>query len=222
MKAPFIEIVAQFEKATGNKVIADYGPSGALTKRLAAGEAADMAILGGDGMATLIKQGKFSEQGTPVAKSLIGAAVAHGAPKPDISTEEKFKAVLIAAKSVAYTDAAGGGSSGIYLGKLFDKMGLTAVLKPKAKLAAGGDHGYAGTFVANGEADIAMQPIPELMAVPGIDIVGPLPGVFQNVTTYLAGVPANAKAADAAHALIKALTASGAATIYKSKGLEPG
>ena len=82
-------------------------------------------------------------------------------------------AVLLAAKSVAYTDAASGGSSSIF-GRLFDRMGLTDMLKPKAKLAAGGPNGYAATFVAKGEAEIALQPIPELMAVPGIDVVGPL------------------------------------------------
>jgi len=97
---------------------------------------------------------------------MIGAAVRAGAPKPDISTEEKFKAVLIEAKSVAYTDAASGGSSGVFLGKLFDRIGLAEMLKPKARLAAGGPNGYAATFVTNGEAEIAMQPIPELMAVP--------------------------------------------------------
>src|SRR4030088_2318339 len=116
---------------------------------------ADLVILGGGGLETLIKQGKVSAKGVDVARSMIGLAVAKGAPQPDISTPDKFKAVLLAAKSVAYTDAASGGASGAYLGKLFDRMGLTDVLKPKAKLAAGGPNGYAGTFVAKGEAEIA-------------------------------------------------------------------
>ena len=222
MKAPFEEIVPNFERSTGNKVVASYGPSGLLTKQIAGGEAADFVILGGDGLETLVKQGKIAPGGVGVARALIGAGVAKGAPKPDISTPDKFKAVLIAAKSVAYTDAAGGGSSGIFLGRLFDKLGLTAILRPKAKLAVGGAHGYAGTFVVNGEAEIALQPIPELMAVPGVDIVGPLPGEFQNETLYIAGIPTGARQPEAAKALIKTLVAPEAAPIYKAKGLSPG
>ena len=101
-------------------------------------------------------------------------------------------------------------------------MGLAQSLKPKLKLAAGGPNGYAATFVARGEAEFALQPIPELMAVPGIEVVGPLPGAFQNVTTYTASIPANAKEADAAKALIKTLAAPSSAAIYRARGLEPG
>jgi molybdate transport system substrate-binding protein len=229
MKAPVEELVPKFERATGHKVVITYGPTGGLTKRVMDGETADIIILGGasvlrddEGLGLLIKQGKVVGNNIGVARSMIGAAVAKGAPKPDISTEEKFKAVLLTAKSVAYTDAASGGSSGVYLGRLFDRMGLTEMLKPKAKLAAGGPNGYAATFVAKGEAEIALQPIPELMAVPGVDVVGPLPGVFQNVTTYFVRIHADAKQPAAAKALIDFLTAPAAATVYKSKGLEPG
>ena len=126
-------------------------------------------------------------------RAMIGAGVAKGAPRPDISSEAAFKAALLQAKSIAVTEAAGGGSSGIFLAKTFDRMGLTETLRPKSKFAAGGTEGYAGTFVAKGEAEFALQPIPELMAVPGIEIVGPLPGVFQNVTTYRASIPASAR-----------------------------
>jgi molybdate transport system substrate-binding protein len=223
MKAPFQEIAAQFEKTTGHKVTTTFGPTGPLTRRIADDEAADVVILGGENTATLIGQGKIAAGSkTDVARGMIGAGVATGRPKPDISSEGAFRAALLSAKAVAVTDPAGGGSSGIYFSKLFDKMGLTETLKPKLKLAAGGPNGYAATFVVNGEADFAMQPIPELMAVPGIEIVGPLPGAFQNVTIYSAGIPVSAKEADAAKALIKALTAPASAAIYRSKGLEPG
>lgn len=223
MKAPFGEIAAQFEKATGHKVIATFGPTGPLTKRIAAGEIADVVILGGDSTAALLGQGKIAAgSNVAAARGMIGAGVAKGAPKPDISSEAAFKAALLAAKAIAVTDPAGGGSSGVYFSKLFEKMGLAETLKPKLKLAAGGPNGYAATFVIKGEADFAMQPIPELMAVPGIEVVGPLPGAFQNVTTYSASIPTSAKEVDAAKALIKALIAPSAAAIYKSKGLEPG
>jgi len=221
LKAPFEEIAAQFEKTTGHKVTAAYGPTGGLAKRIADGEAADMVVLGSQ-TSELMQQGKLAAgSNTDIARGLIGAGVMKGAPKPDISSEAAFKAALLSAKSIAVTDPASGGGSGVYFGKLFDQMGLTQTLKPKLKLAAGGPNGYAATFVARGEAEFALQPIPELMAVPGIEIVGPLPGAFQNVTTYTASIPVSAKEADAAKALIKALAAPSSAAIYRAKGLEP-
>lgn len=221
LKAPFEEIAAQFEKTTGHKVSAAYGPTGGLARRIADGEAADMVVLGSQ-TSELIKQGKLAAgSNTDIARGLIGAGVMKGAPKPDISSEAAFKAALLGAKSIAVTDPASGGGSGVYFGKLFEEMGLAQSLKPKLKLAAGGPNGYAATFVAKGEAEFALQPIPELMAVPGIEIVGPLPGAFQNVTTYTASIPTSAKEADAAKALIKALAAPSSAAIYRARGLEP-
>ena len=222
MKAPFEEIAAQFEKATGHKVSAAYGPTGGLAKRIADGEAADMVVLGSQ-TSELMQQGKLAAgSNTDIARGMIGAGVMKGAPKPDISSEAAFKAALLSAKSIAVTDPASGGGSGVYFGKLFEQMGLAQSLKPKLKLAAGGPNGYAATFVARGEAEFALQPIPELMAVPGIEVVGPLPGAFQNVTTYTASIPTSAKEADAAKALIKTLTAPSSAAIYRARGLEPG
>jgi len=220
LKAPFEEIAAQFEKTTGHKVTAAYGPTGGLAKRIADGEAADMVVLGSQ-TSELMQQGKLAAgSNTDIARGMIGAGVMKGAPKPDISSEAAFKAALLSAKSIAVTDPASGGGSGVYFGKLFEQMGLAQSLKPKLKLAAGGPNGYAATFVAKGEAEFALQPIPELMAVPGIEIVGPLPGAFQNVTTYTASIPVSAKEADAAKALIKALAAPSSAAIYRAKGLE--
>lgn len=221
MKTSVEDLKPLFEQKTGHTVVIEYGPSGNLTKRIAAGEAVDLAILGGDGVVDLVIRGKLAPGSDLVlASSMIGAAVPRGAPKPDISTEEKFRAVLEQAKSVAYTDGSLGGSSGIFLGRLFDKLGMTAMLKPKAKLAAGGANGYAGTFVAKGEAEIALQPIPELMAVPGIDIVGPLPGQFQNATSYRGVVPLAAKEKEVAEAFLDFLREPAAASAYRSKGLQ--
>jgi molybdate transport system substrate-binding protein len=221
MKTSVEDLKPRFEQKTGHIVAIDYGPSGNLTKRIAAGEAVDLAILGGEGVVDLVIRGKLAPGSDLVlASSMIGAAVPRGAPKPDISTEEKFRAVLEQAKSVAYTDGALGGSSGIFLGRLFDKLGMTEMLKPKAKLAAGGANGYAGTFVAKGEAEIALQPIPELMAVPGIDIVGPLPGQFQNATAYRGVVPVAAKEKEAAQAFLNFLREPANASVYRSKGLQ--
>jgi len=219
LKTSIEELAPQFERASGHKLRASYGPSSMIVRRIAAGEDADFVIVGGDGIDTLIKQGKVMDS-AKFARSMIGAAVARGAPKPDISSAEAFKHALLAAKSVAYADAAGGGASGVFLAKVFESMGIAAALKAKAKLAAGGPDGLAATFVANGEAEIAMQPIPELMAVPGVDIVGPLPGDFQNVSVYAAGVTVYAAEAEAAEALVKFLKTPAAAVVFKAKGLD--
>jgi molybdate transport system substrate-binding protein len=222
LKTSIEDLAPQFERATGHKLRAAYGPSSALVKRIIDGEDADFVIVGGDGIDQLIKQGKVIDgSDAKFARSMIGAAVAKGAPRPDISSADAFKRALLAAKSVAYSDAAIGGASGVYLAKAFEKMGIAAALKAKAKLAAGGPAGFAATFVANGEAEIALQPIPELMAVPGVDIVGPLPGDFQNVTTYAAGVTVYAAEAEAAEALVKFLSTPAAAAVFKAMGLDP-
>src|ERR1700704_1246925 len=112
MKRPFEELGAQFERTTGHKLVASYGPSGALTKRVSDGETADLVILGGGGLETLIKQGKVSAKGVDLARFMLGLALANGAAQRALPTPDKFKAVLLAAKSVAYTDAASGGASG--------------------------------------------------------------------------------------------------------------
>ena len=99
---------------------------------------------------------------------------------------------------------------------------MAEALKPKLRYSAAGPGGYAGTLAMKGEADFALQPIPELMAVTGLEVVGPLPGAFQNITTYTACIPASTQNEEAAKALIKLLSAPAAAVIYKTKGLEPG
>jgi molybdate transport system substrate-binding protein len=154
LKTSIDDLAPQFQRATGHTLRASYGPSSTLTKRIAEGEDADFVILGGDGIDVLIRQRKVMDgSGVKFARSMIGAAVAEGAPKPDISSADAFKRALLAARSVAYSDAAGGGASGVYLAKAFEKMGIAAALKAKAKLAAGGPDGFAAAFVAIGSRD---------------------------------------------------------------------
>ena len=144
--------------------------------------------------------------------------VKDGTPKPDISSVEAFKQALLAAKSVAYIDPASGGSSGIYVAGLLDKLGIADEVKPKAKLIQGG---YVAELIAKGEAELGIHQISEILPVKGIMLVGPLPAEIQNYTVYAAGLGANAKQAEAAKALIKALSGPAAAEVLKSKGMEP-
>src|SRR5262245_38305576 len=138
MKAAIDDLGPAFERASSHKLAITYGPSGALAKRVAGGEAIDLAILAG-GIDELIKSGKVVADGrADVARVRIGVAVRKGAPKPDIGTVEAFKRTLIDAKSIAYVDPAAGGASGIYLAQMLERIGLLAIVNAKARLARGG------------------------------------------------------------------------------------
>jgi molybdate transport system substrate-binding protein len=222
MKTAMDDLAAAFERATPHKVHVTYGPSGALAKRVAAGQAADLVVFAG-GVDELIAQGKVMRAGrTDVAHAKIGVSVRKGAPKPDIATTEAFTRALLAAKSVAFADPASGGASGVYLVAMLERIGIAAEVKAKARLARGGPDGMVSALVAAGDAEIGLQQISEIMSVAGVDLVGPLPDALQTITTYVAGIPANAAQVDAAQALIRFLTAPEAARVYRATGLEPG
>ena len=152
-----------------------------------------------------------------LARVGIGVVVKEGAPKPDIGSLAAFKQALLAAKSVAYIDPAAGGSSGIYVAGLLDKLGIAAEVKPKAKLIPGG---AVAEHVARGEAELGIHQISEILPVKGVTLVGPLPADIQNYTVYAAALGAQAKESDAAKALLKALSGPAAAEVLKSKGME--
>ena len=138
-KQVLLVLVPDFEKQTGHKVILENDTVGALTKRIEGGEAFDLAVLTPAAVNDLSTKGKFvAGSRTNLGRVGVGVVVKEGAPKPDISSVDAFKKTLLAAKSVAYIDPAAGGSSGIYVAGLLDKLGVAAEVKPKAKLIPGG------------------------------------------------------------------------------------
>ena len=212
------ELAPKFE-ATGHKLTIVYAPSGAIAKRVTEGETADLLVSTPAGIDTLIKSGKVTDgTNTAIASSGMGVAVLKGAPKPDISTPEAFKRALLAAKAVAYTDPASGGASGAQMAKVLDRLGIASEVSAKAKLGRGIP---VATFVVKGEADIAIQQMPELLHVKGAEIVGPLPGDLQTVTTFAAGIPAGSAHADIAKALVRFLQTPESAAVIKKHGLDP-
>ena len=217
-KQVLVALVPDFEKQTGHKVIVENETVGALTKRIEGGEAFDVAVLTPRAVNDLTDKGKFvAGSRANLARVGVGVMVKAGAPAPDISTVEAFKRALIAAKSVAYIDPASGGSSGIYVSGLLDKLGIADQVKPKAKLKQGG---YVADLIVKGDAELGIHQISEIVPVKEVTLVGPLPAEIQNYTVYAAGLGANAKDAEAAKALIKALTGPAAADVLKSKGME--
>jgi molybdate transport system substrate-binding protein len=222
MKTVFEELAPAFEYATGNRLVVTLGPSLRLEKQLGEGEAADVAIVSASGIGELIAQGKVIAGSTvEIAKSSIGVAVPKGAPKPDISSVEGFKRAMLAAKSIACSKPVGGGQSGVHIAKVFADLGIAEQMQAKAKYGAGGAGGLAGLVVLRGEADIGIQQMAELMAVSGIDVVGPLPADIQMVTPFVAGIPTNASHAEAGKAAIAFLATPDAKRVLKAKGLEP-
>ncbi len=206
-------------EATGHKLDLVFAPGAAIAKRVADGEVADVVFSTTAGIEALTRDGKMiAGTGTPIANSGTAVAVLKGAPKPDISTPEKFKQALLNAKAVAYADPASGGASGVAFVKVLDRLGITQEVNAKAKLGRGVP---AGSFLVKGEADIAIQQLSELMGVQCVEIVGPLPGDLQVITYFAAGVHSASTNADAGRALIKFMQSPEAIAAIKAHGLEP-
>jgi len=220
VKSVLEELVPKFEKATGNKLTITWSTAALLAKRVQAGEQADALILIKGNVETLLKEGKIMPgTDTLFGKSIFAVAVKAGAPKPDISTPEAFKKSLLAAKGVSYSNPASGGASGVYIAKQIEKMGIAEQLKGKTKFPPSG--GFSGTLLTSGDADIAIQSKPELLSVPGVEVVGPLPGDMAFTVVYAAGVQSGAAQADAAKALVKYLMSPEAQAVFKAKGFDP-
>lgn len=222
MKTVFEELAPAFERSTGHRLAVTFGPSLRLEKQLADGEAANVAIVSAAGADDLVARGKVASASlTTIATSSLGVAVQKGAPKPDISSAAAFKRALLAAKSVGVSKPVGGGQSGVHMAKVFEQLGIAEEMAAKAKYGVGGVTGLVGLIVERGEADIGVQQIAELKAVPGIDFVGPLPADLQCVTPFTAAIPTNAGNAAGGRKLIDFLTTPRAKNVIKEKGLEP-
>jgi molybdate transport system substrate-binding protein len=216
-KSVALELVPAFEKQTGHKVTIENDTAGGLARRIASGEYFDVVVLTPAGLAPLLGNKVIESSVKPLARVGIGVAIKQGAPVPDISSVDAFKQSLLAARAIAYTDPASGGTAGTYLAKLFEKMGIAEQLKPKSVLVKGG---LAAEKIVSGEAEIAMQPASELLAVPGVALAGPIPLEVQNYTIYAGAVSAAARDQGAADALLAALHGPDKAALLKKKGME--
>jgi molybdate transport system substrate-binding protein len=221
LTAAYKALVPEFERLTGNKVLTAYGPSmgttvNAIPVRLERGEPADVLIMVGYALGDLIKQGKvIADSRVDLVRSPIGIAVKSGAPKPDISSAEAVKHALLAAKSIAYSDSA----SGVYVStEMFQRLGIADAMKDKAKKIPA--EPVAGV-VARGDAEIGFQQISEMLPVPGVDIVGPLPAELQNITVFSAGIATGSGEPDAGTTLIKFLASPAARDAIINSGMEP-
>lgn len=220
-KAAFLQLVPAFERATQNTIVTISGASlgdgpTTIPGRLARGESADVVILADEALSELVKRGKvIPDSRVPLVRSRIGMAVRAGARKPDISSIEALTRTLLRAKSVAYSSSA----SGVYLStELFQQLGVADQVLSKSQQI---EVEPVGAVVARGEAEIGFQQISELLPVPGIEIVGPLPTGAQRVTVFSAGIVVGAKRPDAARELIRYFGSPASAAVIRKTGLEP-
>src|SRR5947209_14348971 len=216
MRGAFEELVPQFERATGHKIVIQYGGGGALRKQIEAGEAFDLVIIDSAEFDNLIKQGKIAvDTRMDIVRGVIGVAVREGSPKPDISSVDAFKTTLLSVKSFTYAPDS---PYGRHLSQAFDRLGIAEQLKATTKPNA---LARVPEVLAAGEVELAIAGIPTLLSVKGVQIVGPLPGELQSAFVNTAGLGVAAKEPDAAKALIKYLATLEAASVIRAKGLEP-
>ena len=219
IKAAVEQLIPGFEKKTGIKVKATFGSGLGTKKQVASGEPFDVPIVQPPFPEVLASGNVVASSAKTLASISIGVAVKKGATKPDISTPDAVKKMLLAAKSVGYPNPSGGAAAGVAFDATLKQLGIAEQMEPKLKRAQGG--AGAMTMAANGEAEIGLTFLSE-MENPGIDIVGPLPKEIAPPTTLVAFVGAHAKDPAAAKKLVEYLSSREAAAAYKAQHMQPG
>jgi molybdate transport system substrate-binding protein len=216
VKGAMEELKPQCERAIGRPVALQFSSTAGLKKRIDAGEAFDVAILTTEATGDLTKAGKIAGASRAVlGRSELGIGIRAGAAKPDIRTAEALKHALQAAKSITYPQD---GATRGFIEKMFERMGIAAEIHPKIILAPGS--GPATESVAAGKAELVITLFSEIVPVPGVEILGPLPGEFEDHVTFEVSASIAAKDPAAAKALVSFLAGPKAAATFKAKGVE--
>jgi len=211
------DIGPPFGQATGYQPVVITDVAAVMKRRIEQGEAVDLAVLVNFQADDLIRQGRLvADTRADVMKSGIGVAVRRGAPKPDISTVDAFKRTLLAAKSITYLKE---GASTLHLDRVFAQLGIADALKPKTIQPM---TEAVSEMVASGEAELGIIVIPNILSVPGAELVGPLPAEIQSYIVFTAAVSAQSPNQQAARDVIKLMTSPAAIESIKAKGMEPG
>lgn len=215
-KAVAVAVAGPFEAEAGQPVRIANDTAGGVLRLVRGGAAFDVVVLTAGALGTLADEGKVvRDSRVDLARVGVGVAVRAGVAKPDISTAAAFRAALLAAPRVAIIDPAAGGTSGIYLMQLFDRLSIGPQMRAKVVLVPGG---YAADRVADGTADMAVQQISEL-GVPGTQFAGPLPDEVQTYTTYSGAIGSAAKEPEQAQAFLRALAGPEAGKVLVGRGM---
>ena len=213
-------LIPAFERETANKVVADFdGAIGAMAKRVARGERADVLIVSRQQINSLEKDGKVL-RGTSrdIGKVGIGVFVRRGASKPNIGTVESFRHAMLVAKSIGYNDPAAGAPVSIYLLGLFERLGIAEEMADKTVVFKQRSDRFEP--VARGDVELGFNQVSEIRAVPNVELVGPLPVEIQNYTIFTAAVLTNSDHPDAAKGFVSFISSPSASALMRSKGFE--
>jgi molybdate transport system substrate-binding protein len=209
-------LIAGFERAQGATAAIDFSPTNALLARIKSGARADVAILTREGVDELAGLGILDgESAVDLVRSTVGLAVKAGAARPDIATPEALKETLLAVPSIVYSRL---GASGVYFAQLIERLGIADAVNAKATVIPSG---LTGELVARGEVAMAVQQVSELLAVPGLDLLGALPASLQVPAIFSAAIFAGSPHTGSARGLLQTLRSAEAAAAFRAAGLEP-
>jgi molybdate transport system substrate-binding protein len=219
IRAAAQQLIPAFERATGHKVNATFGSGGGTKERVIKGEPFDLPIVQPPLELVIASGHVVAASETPLATVAVGVAVRTGAPKPDISTADAVKRLLLGSNAISYPTLRGA-AAGVSFNETLQKLGIADAMKPKIKIAQGGRG--AMELLAKGEVDIGLTFISEIITEPGVEVVGPLPRDISTPTALVGFVSANSKEPEAAKALLRYLSSPEAAAVYKERGMQPG
>jgi molybdate transport system substrate-binding protein len=216
VRAVVEDLQPQCEKAIGHPIAIEFGAAALLKQKVDAGEQFDVALLTTEVTDELIKEGKIpADSSADLGRAGVGLGVRSLTPKPDISTSEAMKRTLLKAKSITY---AKDGAARVLIERIFDRLGITNEIKPKIMLQT--VPGRPQTAVADGQAELVLTLVSEILPVKGIELVGPVPKELQSYVSFRGGIIANTKNVEASRAVVKFFTSSKATPAYKARGLE--
>ena len=212
-------LIPAFEKKTGHKVIATFGSGLATKAQVIKGDPFDVSIVQQPYPEVLASGHVVASSETPLVSVAVGIAVRQGQRKPDISSAEAVKRLLLAAKSIAYPNPAEGAAAGVSFDLTLNQLGIVDQMQSKLVRAQGG----AGTMaaVAKGDVELAVTFVSEMQTTPGVEVVGPLPSDISPPTSMSGFVSVRAKSPEAARAFVQFLASPDAATVYRSLGMQP-
>lgn len=220
IRAAVVEMIPAFEKKTGNTVKATFGSGNGTKQRIVKGDAFDVPIVQPPYPDVLASGNVVNGTEKPLAHVAVGVAVRPGTPHPDISTPDAVRKLLLSAKFISYPDPKGGAAAGVSFDETLKKLGIADQMRPKIKLAQGG--AGAMKMLADGQVDVGLTFVSEIITEPGVEVVGPLPESISTPTRLSGFIGTHAKDAAAAKQLLDYLTSADAAKVYRERGMVPG